>query len=958
MPGVLTGSMLADRTGVPASAAPEPGWGAQFGASLRLAEDEVSSVQEGRTYRGYLELEKILVDMGEDRASLRHKPIPSLFGTPGVESRVPDMDAIWAGVERARQRDPRLFSTVPKTREAYEQQLLTREGARASDQRTVAAPGWTGQVAGGIVGGFTDPVNVLTLPIGGGGKTVLQAAAREAGINALIEGLQQPDLATNKARMGERLSPLEAVENVVGAGVGGFVLGGTMKGIGTYAPAAREAALAKLYPMLPESVRSRFGRIEDVPDSVIADLAETALGRDNLTPDEISAFHVLRREDEIAATNPFKLNGAGIDAHAEGLRSAMERILSDVPVRAPPPGLPGLRASTAISSGTVDGSPRSVVKNRIGVVENASGSNTARPIGKGGQVMSSALGKYQFTTGTWNALYERRFGKGLSAEAMAAKRTDPRLQDILMDDLMAANGAALRRGGQAETPGNLYLAHFAGSDGALRLLQADPAARAADVLGDKAARANPWMRDMSAADLIGWAERKMGQSYPSPRAGDRVEIAGGDPEDALQRQLQERLDRLEGERLALEAERPDVPLIDPDDVDVVPVDLGELDPIITPRAKPVRRAPMDLFQFLASKGGLIPEGVERAPDMPPNARYGHDLKGMFGRNPFVPGIGTLLREKGMPLDRALEQAVEAGYFGDPRRTDLTVADFLEALDRQARGQERLFVPKDEMETKARRERIQAEEDYAEFDQRLRDAAGDRGIDDLDDDDALRAYELWDGESFETTLDRVIAERLAEARMEVLAETDPDVYAQMRQIEELGYGARRPDDGSDPGWADEPGADPGNTRESGEGAADGGSPAAVSRSPDDAAPTDPGDLIPEVERARWDAPDGDAATGQAQSIEHDWRATLGMADPDDPNLAARQAQEAALRAAAPLQGSAKTGQAQDGTMGLGLFDAVDQPGFRLEEEGGTVDPADLLARLDEEEAAIKGIEDCL
>ncbi len=46
------------------------------------------------------------------------------------------------------------------------------------------------------------------------------------------------------------------------------------------------------------------------------------------------------------------------------------------------------------------------------------------------------------------------------------------------------------------------------------------------------------------------------------------------------------------------------------------------------------------------------------------------------------------------------------------------------------------------------------------------------------------------------------------------------------------------------------------------------------------------------------------------------------------------------------------------MGLGLFDAADQPGFRLDEEGGTIDPRNLLADLDAEEAAIAGIEACL
>lgn len=49
---------------------------------------------------------------------------------------------------------------------------------------------------------------------------------------------------------------------------------------------------------------------------------------------------------------------------------------------------------------------------------------------------------------------------------------------------------------------------------------------------------------------------------------------------------------------------------------------------------------------------------------------------------------------------------------------------------------------------------------------------------------------------------------------------------------------------------------------------------------------------------------------------------------NPAIAERQRQEAQLRAEAPLRGENTTGQAQDGTMGLGLFDQADQPQMDL------------------------------
>jgi len=940
MAGVLNNGMMAPRIGSTGPGeAPPPSFLEGVGASINRTVDDISAFQEVRLHKAYNELEDTLVTLGNSREKYRS---PFWRRIMGDGSDLYDKDAMWADIAAARVRDPKAFSGLPADRTAFEQYVLNREGRSQKDAVTASRAGLPAQLTGGIIGGFADPLNLATLPIGGGGKTVIQTMAREGVLNALVEAAQQPILARNMERRGEELTIGQAAANVGMAGIGGAALGGALH----VAPAAREAVLGQIYARLPESVRSRFGRIEDVPDAALADLLEETLGRDNLTPDEMSALHVMRREDEIAATNPFVRNGAGIEAHVANMRAAMERILSDVPSSAPPPGMPTLRGSTAISSGTVDVSAAAVVKRRIGVVENATGSNTARPIGRDGKPLSSALGKYQFTEGTWSALYKRRFGsQGLSAAEIAAKRIDPRLQDQLMDDLMAANGAALRRAGQAETPGNLYLAHFAGSDGAIRLLDADPAARAVDVLGERAARANPWMRDMSAADVVRWAERKMGQAYPSPRAGERVEIEGGDPESGLQQQLQAELDRLEGERQALDQGSDRAPIIDPDDVEIVPVDLGDDLPLpIAPRAKPVRRAPMDLFQFLASKGGIADN-------------EGHNLKGMFDGNPFVPGIGTLVRERGISLDRAREMAVEAGYFGDPNRTDFTVTDLLDAMDSQRRGETRHFVPTDLAEVEARRQRIQQSEDYAEFDQRLRNAASDRGIDDLTDDDAMRAYELYDGDSFESTLDRVIGEHLDQAYMETLAEFDPEVYVQLRRMEDEGYGARRPEDGSDPRYAVERQADAGDARQGGEGPADGGAPAAVSRAANDGADNlEAAGLIPAREQARWDEPDGQGAEWQTESLDHDFRAALGEAV--DPNIADRQRQEARLSAEAPLQGSAKTGKEQDGTMGLGLFDAADQPGFCLNEEGDTISPATLLADLDAEEAAIKGIEDCL
>ena len=77
--------------------------------------------------------------------------------------------------------------------------------------------------------------------------------------------------------------------------------------------------------------------------------------------------------------------------------------------------------------------------------------------------------------------------------------------------------AAIR--GLPVTPGTLYLAHFAGSAGAVAILSADEQADAASTMASADAsgrttrenlvRANPFLERLTVADLKTWADRKM-----------------------------------------------------------------------------------------------------------------------------------------------------------------------------------------------------------------------------------------------------------------------------------------------------------------------------------------------------------------------------------------------------------------------------------------------------------------
>lgn len=110
---------------------------------------------------------------------------------------------------------------------------------------------------------------------------------------------------------------------------------------------------------------------------------------------------------------------------------------------------------------------------------------------------SSAKGLFQFTSPTW-----AQYGKGDPLDPAASADAGARL--------LKDNAGALAKGGYDASPGNIYLSHFAGAGGAAKVLGADPSAPVSDILGAAAVKANPFLANMTAADLRSWADRKMG----------------------------------------------------------------------------------------------------------------------------------------------------------------------------------------------------------------------------------------------------------------------------------------------------------------------------------------------------------------------------------------------------------------------------------------------------------------
>lgn len=132
---------------------------------------------------------------------------------------------------------------------------------------------------------------------------------------------------------------------------------------------------------------------------------------------------------------------------------------------------------------------------------------------------SSALGPAQFIESTWLATLAKHrpdLMEGRTPQELLALRTDVPLSRDMATALASDNAGALSSAGLPVTPGSTYLAHFAGPKGAIGVLSADPSIPVGSILGERVIKANPFLKDMTAADLRAWADRKMGSSASTP----------------------------------------------------------------------------------------------------------------------------------------------------------------------------------------------------------------------------------------------------------------------------------------------------------------------------------------------------------------------------------------------------------------------------------------------------------
>lgn len=134
---------------------------------------------------------------------------------------------------------------------------------------------------------------------------------------------------------------------------------------------------------------------------------------------------------------------------------------------------------------------------------------------------SSAAGLGQFIDSTWLSMLAKHrpdLAAGKSPGELLALKSDPQLSRDMTAAYAADNAGILSKAGLPVTPGSTYLAHFAGPQGAVGILNADPSMPVSSILTPGAVKANPFLQGMTAADLRAWADRKVGGSPPAAAA--------------------------------------------------------------------------------------------------------------------------------------------------------------------------------------------------------------------------------------------------------------------------------------------------------------------------------------------------------------------------------------------------------------------------------------------------------
>jgi hypothetical protein len=383
---------LAPITPTRAPVEPEQTWGDWLGSGWNTAGSTYSAaktLQLGDNSGGYDDslrkgyapvIEGLGLDIGENPANFQNSGYANDAMTAihyGFRSREDQEKRLVDLIRAGRAKDPKFMPGVPDDPVKLRQYVMAADAKARADAnaKIAAAPSGLGktlaQLGGSGVASMADPANIVTLPIGGEGKTVLQVVARDALLNGVLAASSLPNVAANRAARGEApLTAGEAALDVAGAAAGGATLGAAMHGAGkaiaaTGIPQKLAGVVGnidlantlsyKIYSAMPAGLQRKWGaaivtkwahrladgeKLEDVFSNLsnveLATLSKTVIGTDRMTPEERAAAEHLTRTEEVGSSSPYEPGPTGDGAHEDKLATALNDIIANRPTEESP----------------------------------------------------------------------------------------------------------------------------------------------------------------------------------------------------------------------------------------------------------------------------------------------------------------------------------------------------------------------------------------------------------------------------------------------------------------------------------------------------------------------------------------------------------------------------------------------------------------------------------------------
>jgi hypothetical protein len=140
---------------------------------------------------------------------------------------------LWAEVDRRRAASPRAWAGLPRDAQALEEQVsetvrqVVANDAEVAERRTWT--GFAGSLAGGMAGGFDDPVNILATLFSLGAAphmSVLATAATEGAVNAGVTAATRPQIAQDLNTAGIDYTIEQGLADTALAFGAGAIIGG------------------------------------------------------------------------------------------------------------------------------------------------------------------------------------------------------------------------------------------------------------------------------------------------------------------------------------------------------------------------------------------------------------------------------------------------------------------------------------------------------------------------------------------------------------------------------------------------------------------------------------------------------------------------------------------------------------------------------------------------------------